>query len=88
MEADTELIRSTVKEFVLREFLGGEDESRLKGDTPLITGGIMDSIGTVRLVTHLEREFQIVLEQRDIIVEHFDTVDGITALVQGKLAAA
>lgn len=87
MEAGAEIIRSKVREFILHEFLDGEDDSELMDNTALITGGIMDSIGTVRLVTHLEGEFQIVLEQRDIIVQHFDTVDAITRLVQGKLVA-
>jgi acyl carrier protein len=86
--ARTEEIRIKVRDYILREFLDGEDDSRLTDDTPLITGGIMDSIGTVRLVTHLEHEFQIVLEQRDIVVQHFDTVHGVANLVERKLAGS
>lgn len=88
MEVGTEIIRSKVREFILQEFLEGEDDSRLTDDTPLITGGVMDSIGTIRLVTHLEHEFQIALEQRDIVVQHFDTIDGITSLVQRRTAGS
>lgn len=86
--ARQEEIRIKVRDYILREFLDGEDESRLTDDTPLITGGIMDSIGTVRLVTHLEHEFQITLEQRDIVVQHFDTVQGVANLVERKLAGS
>jgi acyl carrier protein len=78
-------VRSTVREFVIREFLLDEDPANLTDDAPLITSGIMDSIGTIRLVSHLEQEFGITLEQRDITVQHFNSVNDIVATVSRKI---
>jgi acyl carrier protein len=50
----SEKIESTVKDYILREFLPGEDPNELQSDTPLITGGVLDSIATLKLVAFLE----------------------------------
>lgn len=42
-----------VKEYILSTYLKGEDPSALKDTTPLITGGILDSLGTLELVSFL-----------------------------------
>lgn len=77
-------IRETTRTFILDEFLTGEDPGSLSDTTPLITGGILDSIGTVRLVTHLEQSYGISLEQRDITVDRFNTVEDIVRTVESK----
>ena len=77
-------IRGTTRAFILSEFLAGEDPDSLTDETPLITGWILDSIGTVRLVTHLEQRYGITLDQKDITVERFNTVSSIVRTVEAK----
>ncbi len=50
MDADT--IQKTVKEYILREFLPGENPEALTAETPLVTGGILDSLATLKLVDY------------------------------------
>ena len=50
-------IKQTIKEFILDEFLPGEDPDELTESTPLITGGILDSIATLKLVMFLEERY-------------------------------
>lgn len=78
-------IRETVRAFILNEFLIGEPSDNLDDLTPLITGGIIDSIGSVRLVSHLEDRFNIVLTQEDVTVDHLDNIRRIIAVVAGKV---
>lgn len=79
-------IRSDVKDFILREFLPGEDPSDLTVDLPLITAGILDSIATLKLVMHLEERFGITLAAHEVNKEHLDTIGQISELVSGKLS--
>ncbi len=79
-------VKTRVRDIILREYLQGEDPAELKDDTPLITGGILDSVSTLRFVTILEKEFGIGLDARDAEQENLDTVAAITSLVEGKLA--
>jgi acyl carrier protein len=77
-------IRSTVKDFILREFLPGEDPANLTGSTPLITGAILDSLATLILVAFLEERFGIEIEAHEASVDHLNTIDDIADLVRSK----
>jgi len=77
---------AVVKNFILTEFLPGEDPSELKDDTPLITGGILDSIATLKLVMFLEGTYGITLEAHEADPEHLDTLTDIVSLVNLKRA--
>ena len=81
-------IRSAVHSYILREFLAGEDPAELTDETPLITGGILDSISTLKLVSFIENEFHVVVEAHEAGVENLDSVARITKLVASKNAAA
>ncbi len=80
-------VKQTVKSYILDEFLPGEDPSELTDETPLITGGILDSISTLKLVTFLEERFGVVLEAHEAGADHLDTLERIRELIQGKKAA-
>lgn len=80
-------IRAAIRDYLLQEFLPGEDPEELSDETPLITGGVLDSISTLKLVVYLEERFGISLEAHEAGVEHLDTVDRIASLVSKKQAA-
>jgi len=81
-------IRETVHQFILREFLPGESPEELTDDTPLITGGILDSISTLKLVAFIEDHFAVIVEAHEAGVENLDSVALITRLVAEKKSAA
>ncbi len=49
-----------------------------------MTGGILDSIGILRLVSFLEEQFDIRIEPHESGVDHMDTIGSIAALVASK----
>jgi acyl carrier protein len=79
-----EEIARGVKEFILREFLPGEDPDALTDSIPLITGGILDSLATLKLVAFLEERFKITLAPHETDEEHLGTIADIVRLVQSK----
>lgn len=79
-----ERIRDRVKEFVLAEFLPGEDPKDLEFETPLLTTGILDSIATIKLVSFLEKEFDVTIEAHEADAENLNTIDDIATLVASK----
>jgi acyl carrier protein len=80
----SDTIETTVKDYILREFLPGEDPAELQDDTPLITGGILDSIATLKLVAFLEEQFGISIAAHEADVDHLNTIGDIARLVQEK----
>ncbi len=77
-------IADVVRDYILREFLPGEDPSELTDQTPLITGGILDSISTLKLVVFLEERFGVTIEAYEAGVEHLDSVGQIVRLIAEK----
>ena len=79
-------ITATVKTFILERFLPGEDPQNLTTETPLLSGGVLDSISTIELISFLEKHFGVKVEAYEIGEEHLDTLTRIAATVQSKLA--
>jgi acyl carrier protein len=83
---DQETIKATVKNFILNEFLPGEDPAALTDTTALVTTGILDSIAVLKAVTFLENQFGITIEPHEAVVENLNTLSDITRLVISKKA--
>ena len=81
-------IRQAVHGYILKQFLPGEDPAELTDQTPLITGGILDSIRTLKLVVFLEDRFDVVVEAHEAGVENLDSVGQIARLIADKKRAA
>ena len=74
----------TVKAYILDEFLPGENPDELTETTPLITGGILDSLATIKLIAFLEGQFKVTIQPHEADAEHMDTLSSIAELVQSK----
>ena len=77
-------IKTVIQDFILKEFLPGEDPSELTDATPLITGGVLDSIATLKLVMFIEERFGISLQAHEVDPEHLDTISQIAELIRSK----
>jgi acyl carrier protein len=74
-------MKAIVLEYVKKEYL--EDDSEpLTYDTPLISGGIVDSFSMVSLKRFLENKYNIQIPDDKATPEAFDSVNKITTLVQ------
>jgi acyl carrier protein len=77
-------VGETVKQYILKEFLPGEDSDQLTETTPLITSGILDSLATLKLSTFLENEFDIQMEAHELDDEHIGSLAAIEQLINSK----
>jgi acyl carrier protein len=79
-------MQDQLKAFILKEFLLGETPEELTASTPLITGGILDSLTTLKLVAFIEDNYNIRLQAHEVDVEHLNTISSIETLVRSKLS--
>lgn len=84
----TDRIKQDVKDFIMREFLPGEDPAELTDTTPLITGGILDSIATLKLVLFMEERWKTSFAPHEVDRENLDTLELIASVLQSKLGPA
>jgi len=74
-------MKDIVLEYVREEYLEDEDEE-LNYETPLISGGIVDSFSMVSLKRFLENKYNIQIPDEKATPEAFDTVNSIVSLVR------
>jgi acyl carrier protein len=79
--------RDSVRTYLLEEFLPGTAADDLEDDTPLLSGGILDSISTIKLVSYLEEKYAIQFEAHEMSADYLDTVSDIVSLVDSKRSA-
>ena len=80
-----EEIKEAIKAYILKEFLPGENPAALTDSTPLITGGVLDSLATIKLVVFLEDRFRIQIQAHETMIDYLNTVSDIAQLVYSKL---
>lgn len=74
-----ENMKEVVREYVIQEYV--EDDTEINFDTPLISGGIVDSFSMVSLKRFLENKYNISLPDDEATPEAFDSVNNIVELV-------
>jgi len=83
---DKQQIKDTVRDFIVTQFLPGEDPENLTDDTLLVSDGILDSLGSLKLVAFLDETYGITVEAHEVDVDHLDTLDLIAEMVLEKRA--
>lgn len=78
-------IKDQVKQYILDKFLPGADPEELEDDTPLISGGILDSLATMNLVAFLEKTFSVSIAAHEADEDNLGTLQDIEKLIQSKL---
>ena len=76
----TELIH-----FISQDLLGGDLSDELSPDDDLLGDGLVDSLGMMRIVFHLENQYGVVAPPEDVTIENFRTVAAIGRYAEGRL---
>ena len=75
-------IKDTILQYVKNEYLETDDDREITYDTPLISGGIVDSFSMVSLKVFLETKFNIQIPDAKASPEAFDSVNNIVNLLK------
>ncbi len=78
--------KEKIKGFIIENFLFGED-SDLNDDTSFLEEGIIDSTGVLELIEYLEEEFDIEIDDEDMIPENLDSLNNLEQFI-GRLLNA
>lgn len=78
-------LKDVILEYVIKEYLE-EGSDPITYETPLISGGIVDSFSMVSLKRFLENKYNIQIPDEQATPEAFDSVNKIAGLVEAFLA--
>jgi acyl carrier protein len=74
-------LKKTILDYVKKEYLDDDDDREIDEDTPLISGGIVDSFSLVSLKRFVEKTYGVSIPDADASPEAFDTVSKVADLV-------
>jgi len=73
---------------ILKKFISEEkgiNIDDISNDTSLLESGMIDSVNMVQILSFIEEQFSIKVEDNELIPENFDTINSILNLIKGKL---
>ena len=79
---ETDEIRKKIKAFISSNFKNYE----LKDDDDIFSLGFVNSLFAMQLVMFVEKEFHMKIDDDDLLIDNFRTVDAVMDLVTKKLA--
>lgn len=85
MSEDLQSIKRALKDYILEDLLPGEDPAALEDSTPLITGGVMDSIATIKFAAFVDQKYGVDLEAHELSADYIDTLAQMADLIFSKL---
>lgn len=77
-------VRAQLRDFIVDNFMMGQDAAALTDAGSLLELGIIDSTGVLELVGFLEETFQITVEDDDLVPDNLDSVDNLVNYIQRK----
>jgi len=77
-------VRAKIRGFIVENFLFGNEDG-LKDDTSFLDEGIIDSTGILEMVSYLEEEFGIHVEDEELIPENLNSINNVVAYLEKKV---
>ena len=79
-------VHDEIRQFIIDNFLMGQDSDSLKDDSSFLEDGVIDSTGVLELVGFLEENYEIKVEDEELIPENLDSIKNICAYLELKLS--
>jgi acyl carrier protein len=68
-------IETQIRNYILENFLYTKDEEKLHNDDSFLEDGIVDSTGILELLLFVEENFDIQVEDEEVVPDNFDSVE-------------
>ncbi len=78
----------TVKNFLIENFLFGQEKLLIDEDDSLLGAGIIDSTGILELIHFLEHTYNMHVEDNEIIPVNLDSLSNIICFIEKKQNSA
>ena len=77
----------TLRKYILENYLFTEDESELDNNDSFLELGIIDSTGIMEVVLFIELEFDIEVDDEELLPENLDTINNLVKFIATRQAA-
>ncbi len=77
-------VKATLNQYISSVMLHEVGPGTLGDDTPLIEGGIIDSMNLIKLVSFVEQAFGVKVLDEELDIDNFRSLEAITRFVERK----
>jgi acyl carrier protein len=77
-------LQEQIRNFIVENFLFGDASNGLGDTDSLLDKGIIDSTGVLELVSYLENNFGIRVEDEELVPENLDSIANVSAYILRK----
>ncbi|MFP6640829.1 MAG: acyl carrier protein [Myxococcota bacterium] len=81
---DSNEIQKQVREYVIENLVLGDEEDTFSDNQSFLDTGLIDSTGILEVIGYLEDEYEITIEDDEMVPENLDSVDRIARFVHAK----
>ena len=74
-------ILSTIKSFIIENFLFGNDSEMIENKESFMENGIIDSTGILELIEFVEEKYEITIGDDELLPENLDSLDNISTFI-------
>ena len=76
-------LHEDIREFIVENFLFGDDTG-FKDTSSFLEEGIVDSTGIMQLVSYIQEQYLIVIEDEELTPENLDSIQKVANFIQEK----
>jgi acyl carrier protein len=77
-------IEAVIERFIVGDLLLGSNHTELDLNQPLISSGILDSLGLLQLMSFIKQQFGVAVQDGEVIPDNFQTIRRISTFIEGK----
>lgn len=76
-----------LRKYILENYLFTEDDSELDNNDSFLDLGIIDSTGIMEVVLFIEMEFDIEVDDEELLPENLDTINNLVKFIAARQTA-
>jgi acyl carrier protein len=80
-------MQTEIRQFVVENFLFGQNDKQVSNTQSFLESGIIDSTGVLELIAFLESKYGISIADEELVPANLDSVERVANFVESKLKA-
>src|SRR5688572_4179712 len=80
-------MQTEIRQFVIDNFLFGQNDRPLGDSDSFLDSGIIDSTGVLELIAFIESKYAVSIADEELLPANLDSIERVSAFIERKLQA-
>ena len=76
--------KAVLEKFIVDEIMLADSGTRIDSDESLISSGVLDSLGLLRLIAFIEERFGVTVEDGEVVPDNFQSLNVMESFLSEK----